>query len=120
MAWRLAAPVMLALALLDVAAPPAPGAEPLPADCPQVPIDGQTISLEPFINIGRGAGAPAGGFVGLGLDNVPADGTICTPAQPALPADILRGDRPASGNLLNDTAGSVLRGDASHDILSGN
>lgn len=82
---------MTPLVMLLVAAP----ALAQPADCPAVPV-GPPMALDVYV----GTGHPHA-FVGVGLANVPSQGTLCDAATPP-PDDILHGP-PAPGGLLRGT-----------------
>jgi hypothetical protein len=84
-------------------------APPLPADCPTRPADPNgSIPLNLTTRIAPRPGMPQGGYAQFGL-NAPAGGTVCEPAAPPLPRDILRGD----------PEHDVLQGDPSTDIMTG-
>jgi hypothetical protein len=110
------------IALLVQAWPtPAQTEPPLPADCPAEPNGPDTLSLGLFFGLPGILGVPgAGGAIGaLGLDHLLAEGTLCTPAEPALPRDILRGD-PAQDLLGNESGEGILAGPPAWDLLRGN
>jgi hypothetical protein len=51
---------------------------------------------------------PQGGYVGLGLNGVPANGTVCVPADPVLPRDVLHGDTETDPLSGKPTRGQVF------------
>jgi len=93
---------------------------PLPADCPAEPAGPDTFSLGLFFGLPGILGLPgSGGAIGaLNLDHLPAEGTLCTPAEPALPSDILHGD-PAKNLLGNESGEDILSGPPARDLLHG-
>jgi len=74
-----------------------------PADCTPQPVpQSQQMPLSLAIPLKGQPGVPkaaSGGYVGLGLGNVPAYGTVCGAAEPALPRDVLGGQ--PSDDLLS-------------------
>ncbi len=79
--------------MMVILAPATYASPPLPADCPTYPATrGYTIPLNLNARIAPRPGLPQGGYAQFDLGNVPADGTVCVPAAPELPRDVLRGD----------------------------
>ncbi len=98
----------LVWSLLFLAAP-AWAASPAPADCPTLPTaPGNTIPLNVMPRIAPRPGMPQGGYVGLGLNGVPANGTVCVPADPVLPRDVLHGDTDTDPLSGKPTRGQVF------------
>ena len=75
------------------------------ADCVARPaVPGNQMSLDFSIPLARQPGVPAsarGGYAGFGMQDVPANGTVCGTEPPVPPRDVLRGQ--PSGDLLMGT-----------------
>ena len=88
---------------------------PAPADCPTEPAGPDQVPIAIMPMLPAQPGLPGGGMAMLGLDGVPAEGTICSPGDPPMPHDILRGD--PSSDLLAGEGDRPLRGPKAPDLL---
>ena len=112
--------VLLLLACVPVGLPgglpmAARAQPPAPADCPTEPAGPDQVSIGIMPILPAQPGLSGGGLAMLGLNGIPAEGTICSPGDPPMPHDILRGD--PSSDLLAGEGDRPLRGPKAPDLL---